>query len=254
MDTMKKICALTVFAALPIFTVFGTDFSLSAGGGGLLSGLFTRYTLTADGMMGVPVEITSVQEVNQFNYGGYLFFDATWAEFSLGFQRGINTFREDMSGDFPGGGTMPLSSDKGTGTETMLALSLLGKYPFRLNRQFAVFPLAGLEYQIALLERRKKESLREYDRTDGIRESDSNGNAYELSAWNSLFVELGAGFDFAFLPNMFLRTELLYVFRLQTPYEVDALEKVKKMANAPNPKLGGLTSGPVLRTGIGYLF
>jgi hypothetical protein len=43
---------------------------------------------------------------------------------------------------------------------------------------------------------------------------------------------------------MYLRTELLYGFRLMTPYEVDA----------PNPKLAGLTSGPSLKIGLGYRF
>jgi hypothetical protein len=39
-----------------------------------------------------------------------------------------------------------------------------------------------------------------------------------------------------------------------TPYEVDALEKVKKMVNAPEPKLTGLTSGPSVRIALGYRF
>jgi hypothetical protein len=117
-----------------------------------------------------------------------------------------------------------------------------------------VFPLAGIEYQIALLEYRYPENLKEYNRTDGKRETDSNGKAYKLSIWNSLLIDIGAGLDFFFYPRMFLRTEVLYGFRLQTPYEVDALDKVKKMVNAPDPKLAGLTSGPVLRVALGYRF
>ncbi|MDR0388040.1 MAG: autotransporter outer membrane beta-barrel domain-containing protein [Treponema sp.] len=250
---MKKPWAAAVFAVLPVLTSFGADFSLSPGGGVFLGGLFTRYSLTAQGAVaGIPVDIDSRQEMNQLNYGVYLFFDATWAEFGVGIQRGTGTYMEDMSADSSQQGTVFESTGNGDSTETMVGLSLLGKYPFRLNRQFTVFPLVGVEYQIALLEYRDPEKFKEYDRTDGIRESDSNGEAYNLSAWNSLFVDIGAGLDFRFTSRLFLRAEFLYAFRLMTPYEVDALEKVKNLAGASDPKLAGLTSGPVLRVGFGY--
>jgi hypothetical protein len=252
---IKKLWAAAVFAVLPVFTLSGVDFSLSLGGGGLLGGLFARHTLAAQGTVaGIPVEVLSKQKVNQFNYGGYLFFDATWAEFSVGLQGGTGTYQEAMSADSSQTGTVFGSDGKGAGSEIMAALALLGKYPFRLNRQCTVFPLAGLECHIALMERRDPEKFKGYDRTDGIRESDSKGNAYRLSAWNSFFIDIGAGFDFKLNPRLFLRTELLYAFRLMTPFEADALGKVKKMTNAPDPKLSGLASGPVLRFGLGYTF
>jgi opacity protein-like surface antigen len=250
---MKKLWAAAVFAVLPVLTVFGVDFSFSPGGGVFLGGLFTRYTLTAQGTVaGIPVDVVSKQELNQFNYGGYLFFDATWAELSVSILRGMGTYREDMSAESSQQGTLAGSNGKGGDTEIMTALTLLGKYPFRLSRQFTVFPLAGVEYRIALREYRSPEKFREYDRTDGIRETDSDGKAYRLSAWNSFFIDIGAGLDFTFNPNLFLRAELLYIFRLMTPFEIDALDKVKKMTSATDPKLAGLTSGPVLRFGLGY--
>ncbi|MDR2070302.1 MAG: autotransporter outer membrane beta-barrel domain-containing protein [Treponema sp.] len=251
---MKKPGAAAILAFLPALASFGADFDIRAGGGVFLGGLFTRYNLSARGAIGVPVDIVSEQEMNQFKYGGYLFFDAPWTEASVSLQGGIGTYREDMSAESSGQGEVFGSTDKGAGTEMMLGFSLLGKYPFRLNRQFTLFPLAGVEYQIALMERRDPEGPRRgYDRTDGIRESDSNGSAYRLSAWNSLFIDIGAGLDFTVNPRMFLRAEFLYAFRLMTPYESDALEKVKKMAGAQDPKLAGLTSGPVLRVGLGYM-
>jgi hypothetical protein len=251
---MKKNCLFILFAALPLGTVFGVDFSLSAGGGGFLEGLFTRYTLTAEGKLGVPVDVLSTQEINQINYGGYLFFDTTFAELSVGFHRGDSNWKENISADSSEAGKVYGSNTGGTGTELMLNLSLLGKYPFRLQERLTLFPLAGIEYQIALLEYRKQGDFKMYNRTDGIRETDANGKAYKLSVWNSLLINIGAGFDFTFYPRLFLRTELLYGFRLQTPYEVDALDKVKKMVDAPNPKLAGLTSGPTLRLSLGYRF
>jgi opacity protein-like surface antigen len=258
---IKHIYILIVFALLPVSASFGADFSLSAGGGGFLGGLFTRYTLSADGEIGKPADILSTQKIDQLNYGAYLFIDATWVEFSFGFQGGNSVFDEEYSATADGA-VLQEDRTKGTGREAMLGFTLLGKYPFRLNDQFTLFPLAGVEYQIALLEFRQREKKDEYDRaggiqydrTDGIQEYDSNGDAYKLSAWNSFLIDVGAGLDFAFYPGLFLRAELLYGFRLMTPYEVDALEKLKKQANAPDPKLAGLTSGPALKIGVGYRF
>jgi opacity protein-like surface antigen len=252
---MKKLWTAAVFAVLPVFTLFGVDFSLSPGGGAFLGGLFTRYTLAAQGTVaGLPVDVVSKQELNQFTYGAYLFFDATWAEFSVSLQGGTGTYKENMSADSPREGTVFGSDGKGMESEIMAGFILLGKYPFRLNGQFTVFPLAGFERHIAIREYRNPENFKGYDRTDGIRESDSKGNAYRLSTWNSFFIDIGAGLDCAVTPRLFLRAEFLYAFRLMTPFEIDALEKVKRMAGAPDPKLSGLTSGPILRLGLGYRF
>ena len=146
------------------------------------------------------------------------------------------------------------STSRGKGSETMLNLSLLGKYPFPLNERITFFPLLGMECQIALAQTREPEGRKRYDRTDGIRESSVKGEPYPLSVWNSLFAVVGAGLDYRIFSSLFLRTELLYGFRLKTFYEVDALEKAKKGVNAPNPKLSGLTSGPSLSIAAGWRF
>ena len=247
----KQICMLFLFLAGTIF-IFATDFSVSVGGGAYAGGLFTRYTLTADGSFGGnAVNVEAIQEVNQFNFGAFIFLDATWAVLSVGIQYGLNNYMEDMVFDTASGLGMLTS---GRGSETMLVLGLLGKYPFRLNEQLTIFPMAGLEYQIALAQYREPEGRVRYNRTDGIRESDVNGNPYKLSVWNSLFVDIGAGLDFGLSSSLILRTELLYGFRLRTPYELDALNKTKTAVNAPNLKLGGLTSGPTLRVSAGWRF
>jgi len=190
--------------------------------------------------------------MNQFNFGGFLFADAKWVEFCAGIQGGLNNYNETMIAASP---TIEdiTSTSKGEGSETMLTLALLGKYPFALGEKFTIFPLLGLEYQIALMQARKPEGRRRYDRTDPIRgESDVNGDTYTLSMWNSLLVVIGAGIDYDLSSSMFLRTELQYGFRLMTFYEVDSLEKAKKGVNAPDPKLAGLTSGPALKIAAGW--
>ena len=252
---MKKyITLLTLFFALTA-ALAAADFSLSAGGGGYMGGLFTRYTLTAPGSIdGEPVNVDADQEMNQFNLGGFLFVDGTWAVFSLGIQHGLNNYNETMIASSPTIDDLVMPS-QGKGSETMLSLALLGKYPFTLNDRFTLFPLLGMEYQIALAQTREPDGGRKrYDRTDGIRESSAKGDPYPLSVWNSWFAVIGAGLDYRVFSSLFVRAQLLYGFRLLTPYENDALEKARKGVNASNPKLSGLTSGPALSISAGWRF
>jgi len=253
-NKMKKYFVPILTCAL-VNILPAADFSFSAGAGAAIGGLFTRYTLTADGAIdGEPVSVNADQSMSQFNFGGFLFADTTWAEFSIGIQGGHNNYEETMVAASPSIDDIT-STSKGDGSETMLTLALLGKYPFTLSERFKVFPLLGLEYQIALMQERQPEGRNRYNRTDPIRgETDANGDTYKLSIWNSLFVVIGGGADYDLTPHIFLRGELLYGFRLQTFYEADALEKAKKGVNAPDPKLGGLTSGPTLKIAAGWRF
>jgi opacity protein-like surface antigen len=223
------------------------DFPLSVGGGAYIGGHFTRYTLRGDGeIQGSAVTVAATQDMDQLNYGGFLVFDAQWVELGVGLQGGVNTFTETNISDFSDGTTRN-AADTGNGTEAMLAVSLLGKYPIALNERFTLFPLAGLEYQIALLERRAKNGRPAYDRADGRHEFDSDSNALTLPLFNALLVDIGAGLDTQVAPSVYLRTELLYGFRLQTFYEQDALQKLKKALQVTDPKLAGLSSGPTLK-------
>jgi len=239
---MKKIL---VFISMIVLcgSLWGADFSLSAGAGGLLGGFFTRYTASGSSGSG-----KMTQKMNQFNFGGLAFFDATYGELAVIIQRGSNTYDEVMSKN---GTLVPRTGD---GWETMLSFSLLGKYPFTLTKRFTLFPLLGIEYQLALSERRRPNGGLIYDRTDGIEETDNNGKAFDISAWNSFWINLGAGADFSITKGLFARGELLYGFRLMTPYEKDGLEQLKAMLNDNSPKLSGLTSGPSLRLSLGYRF
>ena len=85
---MKK----TVFVLIALLLsqhVYTSDFSLSAGAGGLLGYTFTRYTLEGG-------SITSTQSMDRFNYAGFVFFDATYGIFSLAIQGGNNSYAENM--------------------------------------------------------------------------------------------------------------------------------------------------------------
>lgn len=241
---MKKVIILVLFISLSK-NVFGGDFSLSAGGGGLLGYTFTRYTLEGG-------SVKSAQNMDRINYAGFLFFDAVYAEFSIMFQGGNSTYEENMIFDLTS-----LSDTWGTGYETSFGFSLLGKYPLRINEKILWFPMFGIEYQIALVQRRSPGGNIVYDRTTGhlTEDRDKDNNPYPLSAWNSFWIDIGAGLDYNIAGPLFMRGELLFGFRLPTIYESGALEVVKNPPmNAQNPKLTGLTGGPALKIGIGYRF
>ena len=243
---MKNIFLVAVLIPLSA-GVFATDLTLSAGGGGLLGYTFSRYTLEGG-------EVKSAQSMDRLNYAGFLFFDATYGELSVLIQGGNGTYAENMIYE-----VSALADTKGRGYETSLGFSLLGKYPFGINERFTWFPMFGVEYQVALVQNRRPDDSRGivYNRTHGRlpEDRDKDGKSYPLHAWNSFWINIGAGMDFTIAGSLFLRSELLFGFRLPTGYELGALEVVKNPPmNAKDPKFAGLTGSPALKLGIGYRF
>ena len=220
-----------------------------------MGGLFTRYESSGSSVYGLlTMDLNQLnkgrmtQNVNQFNYGGYIFFDITYVELAVSVQGGKNKYNEVMSKN------RELVERKGDGWEIMLGFSFLAKYPFNLFGRFKLFPIVGMEYQHALMQRRRQNGGMVYDRSNGLQESDVDDKPFSLSDWNSFWVLLGAGTDFSLMKNFFLRGELLYGFRLMNSYERDGVEQMKTMLSDNSPKLSGLTSGPSLRLSAGYRF
>jgi len=238
---MKKTILVT-FLSLAVYSgISAFDLPLSVGAGGLLGYTFTRYTLTGG-------NVTSKQSMDRADYGAFLFFDAKYASLSVLFQGGQGDFSESMIV----GGDQTIADAQGTGYETSLGFSLMGKYPITVSNAAVWFPLLGLEYHLALMQRRMVDYV--YDRTQGImpEDRDKDDKPYPLSAWNSLWVNVGAGLDYTISGPFFLRTELIFGFRLPTAYENGALEVVKKRTGNNNPSLSGLTGNPKLKLAAGY--
>jgi len=247
MKLFKLPLALLAIALLFVSTpqtASAVDFSMSAGGGGLLGYTFTRYQLKGG-------NVKSTQSMDRFDYAGLLFFDATFAELSVMFRGGNSTYSENMVYSVD-----PIGGDKGKGTEAGLGFTLLGKYPFTINEKMSWFPLFGVEYQIALIQKRQPEGGLTYNRAKGElpEDNDKNGKPYPLYAWNAFWIDIGAGLDYNITDAFFLRSELLFGFRLPTIYEMGALELVKKQTGIRNVQLGGLTGNPALKLCAGYRF
>ena len=250
---MKKIIFIFLSCTLPS-SIFALDFPLGVGAGSLLGYTFTRYTIEGS-QYGFPnTTIRSTQDMDRFDYGGFLFFDAKYAVFSVILQGGKNSYKEQIFQDRV---VLSQFDGAGTGSEMSLGFSLLGKYPITINERIIWFPMFGVEYHIALLQRRQPDGDRVHDRTKGtlIEDLDKNQNPYPLSAWNSWWINVGAGFDYELTELLFLRGELLFGFRLPTKYEMGSLKMIKD-TNGPvmirNEKVFGLTGGPSLKFGVGY--
>jgi opacity protein-like surface antigen len=243
---MKRIFASLILATGLISGVFSADFKVSAGGGGLAGYTFTRYTLQLEDNKGVQV-----QSMDRFDYGGYLFFDATYAEAAVSIQGGNSSWTESMKTT-----EVVFADNKGTGAETNLGISLNGKYPLTVSEHITWFPLLGVEYRIALMQKRLHEGSGNYNRTSGVtpEDRDKNGETYPLSAWNSFWIQVGAGLDYSFTESLFVRSELLFGVRLPTGYENGAFEMTKETFGSTTPKMGGLTGEPQVRVALGYRF
>ena len=256
---MKQLCllfAITGFAAL----LFGLpDFSLSAGFGDIFNVqgkhafLKDEYKDYRGGSFGHgingPAEksIEAMQQglfdTKDITLGGgvYGFFDATYAEASVG----LVFNRVSQTVDIP---NLPDINAAMRGPEThrylftQLNLTLLLKYPFALGSRWRVFPLLGADGQIA---------LGDYD--EKMREDFKKIKAlgYDMphlgDFWNSLWIRAGAGADFALAGNLFLRGEVLYGIKLNSVYDT-------QMADYWAEDIRGIASGVNIRLGLGYQF
>jgi opacity protein-like surface antigen len=174
-------------AALP-------DFSLSAGAGGYIGGDFGGGIKLEGGGQEYAIKMP------YFGGGGYVFLDATYAELSFGFFGGGGNAKSDIPG-------VPFDTDIGI---TNLNLGLLGKYPFAVGEKLSVFPLLGIDYQIAVA---VKQDGKKVDDIPGF-----GGSSVDFSA---LWFKFGGGLDYAVTSNIFARCEALYGLRLPSKFEKD---------------------------------
>jgi hypothetical protein len=177
--------------------------------------------------MTVPVggmAITAdVEDAAPWNGGGLnLFFDAQYAELSLGLYFGGGT-REASA---KVGGVFVAGPKDNIGVIGFNA-GVLGKFPIAVGEKMRVFPLAGIDYAMALA---------------GTIPEDVQGGVGDLSA---LWIKFGAGLDLDLSANWFFRPEFLYGFRLENKYEKDIVAM-------PNTKFEAISGkGVTVKIGLG---
>jgi len=204
----KRIGLLVVFALVAALSF--AQFELSAGGG-------LMFDISLNNEAKGTVGSTDLTYGHTFiAFGGFIFFDATYAEAALSFGPAYGGTYYQMRS--PG-----LDEDvEDIYTTFAMNFSLLGKFPFKLGSSFKLFPLVGFSY---------------------------NMNFKDFSQLNQLGLLFGAGMDYNFQKweKLYLRAELLYSIRFPSNFQKDMADLIDGSA-----KMGML--GAVVKVGVGYKF
>ena len=172
---------MTVFIVGNAFAV--PDFEVSAGVGAYFTSNFGggyNYNYTS-------LDERSITKMPYAGGGVFAFFYLTFTELSLGIFTGYGDITEENP---------DWNFVRDNVYYTGLDISLLGNYPFVISNQFTVFPLIGINYQTMLL------VLGSYEMY--VRPFDSR--------W--LWLKFGGGFDYSLSSKIFMRTAILYGFRI----------------------------------------
>jgi len=252
-----------VYAEIPL--------KLSAGIGGFIGGEF-------GGGFDISFNLPTVASLDMshktpyFGGGGFLFFDATYAELSVGIFGGSGASKTTFDITMTGLNLPPFSIEPDMNYIAM-NISFLGKYPIKINDKLSVFPLLGIEYQIMLSVKDEygNESVSGFSNllsgfmpVGGI-----SGNAYvdnainnittnafdsESGDYSALWFKFGAGADYSFTEKIYLRLEALYGIRLTNKFEddiVDLLSRYSLFGIDVDSRIGhGLT----VKLAAGYKF
>jgi len=256
---MKKrvflVLLITVLAAVAAFAQ--PEFKLSAGAGGLfVSDFGGGAQMKGDAMGG----LVSTEVKIDFPYsggGGYAFFDATYAELSIGYS--FSKLKPKFKGSMKMMGTeMPIDPEDFSSIPTVkmqnLNIGLLGKYPIAISKQFSIFPLLGVEWSQALSVKGKFEDL-DGDGVDDEGEyrrmnSDGTSGSKAPGDWSALWFKGGVGMDFSFTESLYLRLDVLYGLRLPSKAEKDIVDLMKAKATSESPLPMSVDAKPLLGHGL----
>jgi len=261
---MRKLLTFIITAhlfAAPAFAFdflpdFFPDISLSAGGGAIfnthwhndiLNREFRNYVVHGTGGLNERTQHAINQgmfNTRELVAGGgiYGFFDATLVTLGVGLVfNSVNRFL-----DAPELSDTVSPSLAGEETQrfrvTQLNLSLILRYPFEIHERWAIFPMLGIDSQIAL-GNFSGEMESHFQRVANL--------GYEVPTlgefWNSLWIRFGAGADFTLRGNLFMRGELLYGFKVNSAHE-------SRTSDYWQSSLRGVSNGLHIRIGVGYAF
>jgi hypothetical protein len=176
---MKKIVLSVLFAALTVTAVFALpEFGISAGGGGVVNAGLTGIGIT----LPEPDYIQMRTLFPLFSGGGFVFFDATYAELSLGILGGTGRTSTINA---------PISIQWDSSL-THLNIGFLLKWPFGIGNKFTIFPIIGIEYLVML----------SVEDNDGEKIKDAGD-------FSALFAGVGVGMDFSITKQLYIRFEVL---------------------------------------------
>ena len=215
----KKGLMVLVIAALVAGGAFA-QVQMSAGGGLVFNG----------GRLGGVSSDKDFMGENHIGFGGFLFFDATYAELSLGFTGGPTNAVVVFDGD---------KETEKSGSMTGLDIGLLGRYPIEVG-SLTVAPLLGLAYNLVI----------------GMKDADgekieSDGD-FKVSDSSNLRLQLGVGTDLSINDNLYVRIQGLGHYRLPSKSYTDSAKFMKDLGDDKAKAAGGL--GGTFTLALGYKF
>jgi hypothetical protein len=217
----KAIKAIVFMASLGVVSaVSALDLEMSAGGAGFIASNFGGGNKMD--AQGVSADMT----MHYFGGGAGLFFDARYAEASVGLRFTGGSVKAENNGK-------TLRDDEMATTD--LALSLLFKYPFfeiSSPVPMLVFPVLGIAYDHC---------------TVGTINKVTEGEAGDLSR---LWIKFGIGGDYSLNDKTYLRPALLYGFGLENGYERNYKER--EMSAQPESGDTKLSHGLTVKFGVGF--
>jgi hypothetical protein len=150
----------------------------------------------------------------------WVFFDATYAELSFGWNLGDSKIKP------PSG----LGLGEFTVGSNSINIGLLGKYPFEfthtnqfgISYKLLIFPLLGIDYHMTFYEEKEKEE----------RYLDHQGLNYTrttilVAGFNNLWFKGGVGLDFFSSERVFFRFSALFGIRLPPPETITVITETK---------------------------
>jgi hypothetical protein len=205
-------------------------------------GFTMDYNMTSyKGRVAYNTSLESQVNYSIFSGGALAFFDFHYAEFSLGFSglankvTGSERLRENNGGQDPTDASL---------SGATVSISLYGKYPFDFGN-YAVYPILGFEGRFCISMRYTEDSV-----WDDKKEGDSyQGNA---SDWSAFWLRLGAGLDFFLGDALFVRGELTFGIKFNTPRERAIVNRL--VQSGTWAEVVSFGAGGKLALTIGYKF
>jgi len=224
----KRILFALLIATLVAGGAFAQDFKMSAGVGGIFGMGFSKQESSDAKYEG---------DFTKTGFGGYAFFDATYAEVILGYTYAADKLVVKIDGKEQ---TLDAYTEYVLGATPYVwgyfTAGLYGKYPIAIGDKARIFPLLGIEYDMLI-------SLSYGGQTAEV---DDSGN------FSNLWGKGGVGFDIDLSDQIYLRIEALFALKLTTNKWEQIFVDFKKLMMSDYKE--GMLAGFTARIAVGYNF
>ncbi|MCL2209921.1 MAG: hypothetical protein FWC19_09375 [Treponema sp.] len=179
------------------------------------------------------------RHISNLSGGAYLFLDASYIEFDVGFAFGFlseNGYWRTRVGNFYSNHN---PNNQNLGNVFQLNFSLLGKYPIDIGN-ITLFPLLGINYNLFLVS---------FDNS-GVQ---IEGDAASARNYSQFGFQAGVGADFNISDKVYFRAEGLFQLRLVLESS-KIFQYIKFNMREPERSVPTPGMGPIIKAAFGYRF